>query len=316
MSKKMQLHIPTPCHENWENMALVEKGRFCSSCQKKVVDFSSMSDREVAMYFKKPSTGSVCGRFMEDQLNRDVEIERKRIPWVKYFFQFAIPAFLASCDTRAQGKVNVVTESKIADVKVVEKILQGEIVSLDIKPLQIEDTPDSMIAPLKIKKITRKESSIILPGVGLPVEKNVKSSPLRMTIPESHVINQDQVLVAGALTVRVGRVLNCHTSRRSNPFSFIKKLFKDTALNSISIYPNPIQSNSTLHIGWNQKEYGEFILQLYNQSGQLVFAKEINVDEKAQVISVGIPSAKPGNYFVKIISKGSRKSYTEKLIIE
>jgi len=80
MSKKLQLQIPAPCHENWESMTPVEKGCFCGSCQKQVVDFSDMSDREIAMFFKRPSTGSVCGRFMQDQLNRDIEIPGKRIP--------------------------------------------------------------------------------------------------------------------------------------------------------------------------------------------------------------------------------------------
>src|SRR5512138_1321991 len=105
MSKKFQLQIPTPCHEDWDHMSPAEKGRFCSSCQKQVVDFSNMSDREIAMFFKKPSTGSVCGRFMEDQLNRDIEIPRKRIPWVKYFFQFLLPGYILSCMGRTVGQV-------------------------------------------------------------------------------------------------------------------------------------------------------------------------------------------------------------------
>src|ERR1051326_6435672 len=86
-------------------MTRVEKGRFCSSCQKQVIDFSRMSDRDIASIFKKASTGSVCGRFMGDQLNRDIDIPRKRIPWIKYFFHFALPAFLVSCGARMQGKV-------------------------------------------------------------------------------------------------------------------------------------------------------------------------------------------------------------------
>jgi hypothetical protein len=102
MAKKIQLTIAEPCHENWENMTPVEKGRFCGSCQKQVVDFSNMSDREIAVFFKKPSTGSVCGRFMQDQLDRDMEIPKKRIPWVKYFFQFALPAFLVSLKANSQ----------------------------------------------------------------------------------------------------------------------------------------------------------------------------------------------------------------------
>lgn len=102
MAKKIQLHIPEPCHENWDNMTVADKGRFCGSCQKQVIDFSDMSDREIAQFFKKPSTGSVCGRFMQDQLERTIEMPRKRIPWIKYFFQFALPAFLFSLKTAGQ----------------------------------------------------------------------------------------------------------------------------------------------------------------------------------------------------------------------
>lgn len=114
MSKKIQLTIPTPCHENWDGMTPVDKGKFCGSCQKQVVDFSNMSDRDIAQFFKKPTTGSVCGRFMTDQLDRDIQIPKKRIPWVKYLFQFALPAFLLSIKLSAQtikGKVKAETES-------------------------------------------------------------------------------------------------------------------------------------------------------------------------------------------------------------
>jgi hypothetical protein len=112
MSKKFQLSIPAACHENWEAMTPVEKGKFCASCNKKVFDFTSMNDRELAAFFKNPNlyqTGesSLCGRFRDDQLNREIEISKKRIPWVKYFFQFALPAFLVSAKTAAQGQVRI-----------------------------------------------------------------------------------------------------------------------------------------------------------------------------------------------------------------
>ncbi|NOT52721.1 MAG: T9SS type A sorting domain-containing protein [Chitinophagaceae bacterium] len=112
MSKKIQLSIPKPCHESWDAMTPVEQGKFCGSCQKQVVDFSTMSDRQVAEFFKKPTTGSVCGRFMTDQLQRDIEIPKKRIPWFKYFFQIALPAFLVSIkatSAKAQGEIRVKT---------------------------------------------------------------------------------------------------------------------------------------------------------------------------------------------------------------
>lgn len=96
MNKKLQLTIAEPCHENWDNMSSVDKGKFCGSCQKQVIDFTSMSDQQVAQFFKKPGTGSVCGRFMTDQLDRDIAIPKKRIPWIKYFFGFLLPALFVS----------------------------------------------------------------------------------------------------------------------------------------------------------------------------------------------------------------------------
>lgn len=111
MSKAFQLTIPKPCHENWDKMTQAEKGKFCSSCQKQVIDFTSMNDRELAAFFKNPSTGSVCGRFNNDQLNKELEIPRKRIPWLKYFFTIALPAFLASSKAAAQGEVKKIMKS-------------------------------------------------------------------------------------------------------------------------------------------------------------------------------------------------------------
>ena len=67
--------IPSPCHEKWGNMHKKPTGRFCENCQKTVVDFSQMSDREVAAFFKK-AAGSTCGRFRNDQLQRQVHFER------------------------------------------------------------------------------------------------------------------------------------------------------------------------------------------------------------------------------------------------
>jgi hypothetical protein len=106
MAKQLQLTVPEPCHEGWEKMTPSEKGRFCASCQKQVVDFSVMSDRQVAEFFKKSQGGSVCGHFMTGQLDRAIDIPKKRIPWVRYFFQFTLPAFLLSLKASAQKTGN------------------------------------------------------------------------------------------------------------------------------------------------------------------------------------------------------------------
>jgi len=99
--KQFNLSIPTPCHERWEQMTPTEQGRFCSSCQKTVIDFTHMTDQQLAAFFKKP-VGNVCGRLAKDQLERDITITPKRIPWLRYFFQFTLPAFLLSLKAAGQ----------------------------------------------------------------------------------------------------------------------------------------------------------------------------------------------------------------------
>lgn len=121
MSNKINLTIPTPCHENWDKMTPVEKGRFCGSCQKKVIDFSSMTDYELAQFFKKPAAGSVCGRFMTEQLHRDIELPMKRTPWLKYFFQMALPALFLTKASAQQPKVGkaAVNDTDTTNMKVI-----------------------------------------------------------------------------------------------------------------------------------------------------------------------------------------------------
>lgn len=174
MAKQIQLTIPKPCHENWDAMNDVEKGKFCGSCQKQVVDFTNMSDRQLAEFFKKPSTGSVCGRFMTDQLERDIEVPKKRMPWLKYFFTIAIPAFFAS-KVMAQEKPKIIGKIAYRPVKDTIKLatvspvrMLGE-VSSTILPFEKKDT----IVPTNPLQCGKIENAVtigkIVGETGVPV---------------------------------------------------------------------------------------------------------------------------------------------------
>jgi CarboxypepD_reg-like domain len=73
----LMLSIPNPCSENWNNMTPQEKGRFCDTCQKCVVDFTAMTDAAVLDYFNK-NNNKICGRFDKRQLDRVLIINDKR----------------------------------------------------------------------------------------------------------------------------------------------------------------------------------------------------------------------------------------------
>lgn len=79
MKKKAYIQVPEPCHEKWSEMTPVEQGRHCGVCSKNVIDFTSFSDKEL-LDFLSTSQQNVCGRFNNQQLNREITnpVEAKR----------------------------------------------------------------------------------------------------------------------------------------------------------------------------------------------------------------------------------------------
>lgn len=71
MQPRYIVSIPEPCHEDWEQMSPTERGRFCASCQKVVVDYSQMSDAQILAAIKKTgASGLGCGRLSAQQQDR------------------------------------------------------------------------------------------------------------------------------------------------------------------------------------------------------------------------------------------------------
>lgn len=135
MSKNIQIRIPEPCHENWQHMTPTEQGRFCGSCQKTVVDFTAMTDKEILDYFSKAAQPT-CGRFSGDQLNKDLQptVIKKRFTWA-YVWNVVLATFLL---TKAHAQEEPVKKSpevhlpdispRVGTVAVVEKaVMQREL---------------------------------------------------------------------------------------------------------------------------------------------------------------------------------------------
>jgi hypothetical protein len=323
MAKQLQLTIPTPCHENWDNMTPVDKGKFCDSCQKQVVDFSNMSDRQVAEFFKKPSTGSVCGRFMNDQLDRTIEIPKKRIPWVKYFFQFALPAFLLSLKSssvKAQGTVSI---KKINKSEKCRKPLIGDTTILKeivivAKPSQVYakspynsglDRVNSLLANKLEGKVAGLVITVVNKVPDITANRDL-SNPSVIATPLFEGSLGGVVVVAGGVSVKRTR------SKEKKSIPLLTQLFKDTASKLFKIFPNPVPSGSNLSIEWKQTEEGYYTLQLLNQSGQSVHQQEIWIDAAARLLNIDIPSIAKGSYFLSIANKKTGKKFTEKIVIQ
>lgn len=148
MSKAISIHVPEPCHENWQHMTPKEKGRFCGSCQKTVVDFTTMSDKELLDYFTKAAGQTTCGRFTNDQLNRKIEpiINKRRfsVPYV-WNVLLASALFFESCNDTTTG------EPKVLEKPVVQKVEEKVEEDVVLGKVAVDEDTTRPIPPVEIK---------------------------------------------------------------------------------------------------------------------------------------------------------------------
>jgi hypothetical protein len=113
MPANILLQVPEPCHEDWMNMTAIEQGRFCQSCQKTVTDFSLMTDKEILLYLSNKGT-AVCGRFTNDQLNRNLAPDqKKKFSWA-YIWNIVLATLLTTSAVHAQSKPAPVKKTSVS----------------------------------------------------------------------------------------------------------------------------------------------------------------------------------------------------------
>ncbi|WP_204344792.1 energy transducer TonB [Psychroserpens algicola] len=69
MKPRYSITIPKPCHENWSTMTPNDKGRFCQSCSKTVVDFTQMDTNDIQEFIHKNKHQRICGHIKQKQLD-------------------------------------------------------------------------------------------------------------------------------------------------------------------------------------------------------------------------------------------------------
>jgi hypothetical protein len=354
MGKQLQLSIDDPCHENWDKMTAAEQGRYCGSCQKQVVDFTSMTDAQLATYFKKPSTGSVCGRFYDDQLNRHIQVPKKAIPWIKYFFQIALPAFLMSAKASAQGKVMVKRTEMTASLRSTGFVgVAYEPVKKRTKQAHNLTTEISLTG-----KITNEKgegipyASVLVKGgrYGAPADSNGVFTVERIMYDTDIILDVSSVgyqsrevvikptdLVKGLViqltsvampevvvtsyvstmmgAIRLGGISVSRRTEKSVPDSIIIKSPAEKPA-MIKVYPNPVLSGTAINIGCEKLEEGYYSFQLFNQSGQQIETKQVWIDAEARIMNMEIPSVAAGSYILTLTHKESGKRFSEKIIVQ
>jgi hypothetical protein len=71
--QSIQINIPNPCSQSWDEMTPSGNGRHCAHCSTTVIDFTAWTDKELYNFFAG-NKGYVCGRYLATQVGRPIHI--------------------------------------------------------------------------------------------------------------------------------------------------------------------------------------------------------------------------------------------------
>ncbi|MCL7762414.1 energy transducer TonB [Polaribacter sp. Z014] len=185
MNSKFKITIPKPCHENWNIMTPMEKGRFCSSCSKTVIDFTKKSTSEIQEYLVENKNQRVCGHFYKKQLDSiTIEIPQvtfqQQLSFQKLFILalfFVMGTTLFSCQYTDGKKQKIENIILVDTIKKVEKEIDSLTIEKKTTTIPVKRTvpPVPKTTGITFCEATSKKDSIIeITTLGeLPIEGDI-----------------------------------------------------------------------------------------------------------------------------------------------
>lgn len=336
MSKSLNIQIPEPCHENWAEMKPADKGRFCLSCQKQVVDFSVMTDRQVLEYFSN-YTGSTCGRFSDEQLNRDIAagIQKPTI-WYKYVLSLFVPAVLLAGKSMAQG--TVVKKDTTVCTPVNPSSMQGDVAvtlgrvaptftiagtitdyaknPVPFATVTVKGTSHAAAADVDgkfaLKTNLRKQLTLVVSSVGYEV-KEVSVDATKGQKSDTLDISMDLVMSQ----MSSGVIVTVHKKKKQTVFHKFNRIIADSlGKRSLVLYPNAAKPGATVNISY-KLDKGRYIIRVYNNNGQAIHEEAVNIGTKVTGTAIRLHnSISSGQYVVAITDNKGKKIGSGQLIVQ
>ncbi len=343
MAFRLKLEIENPCTENWDQMMPDEKGRFCLSCTKQVVDFSKMTDQELIRFFKQNRATEVCGQLSAHQLNQEL-IEPPRRRWLlPYFLRVTLPAMLLINRAEAQqaslsGDTTVVRRvSETADMK------QLRLLAADSAPVLIRgkvvDHEGKPVAFASIKVVGTEQYSLADSagqfqlhywGTGLQIQLSCSALSFQDTVAVFSFLEDYQpyticlqpkelspVVVRSGSTMGLlrGFMGGIVVKRTYMPLDTLTNWFKNT-ISKFRLYPNPARTLSAIKVELPAGYEGEVVLRLLSISGQVLQTQKYQGDKGVRLLSFPVPRVTAGTYLMQIGSITRKEWVSEKIIIQ
>jgi hypothetical protein len=186
--------LTNPCSENWNSMQVDAIGRFCQSCQKSVIDFSSKTDDEIKAFLQDKKGEELCGRFYLQQVERiRIEIDRNILVSNIPFWQKFLVVVLVCFGQDFLGTDFVFAQTEIDSVPVqTEQIDSLAPLTPSEADTTLEITVDSVIIePFEGKTDTRKRicDPKLVTAIGFVMgDIAIKYEPLYFPEPKTPIL--------------------------------------------------------------------------------------------------------------------------------
>lgn len=264
--QNFKISIPTPCHEDWQEMTPQEQGRFCEACSKVVIDFTQMSEEEIIHFFQKHQSQAVCGRAKKTQLNRIYKPQKflekhyihvyqnYRKSWIgnKYLAILSFALLITGCqnpETQLKNSVHTEIFKHVSDFKI-----QGTEQEANI---EIESELGGFMG-IEVAPTIEVINTIEMPytDFGIVGDMVIEPIPTIDSLEEHKTIEIDTIF-----TENLQQIADSSSSIISNISS---------DFSGLDVYPNPVQDKAT--IKYFLKENSDVKIYLLDNNGRLVKA--------------------------------------------
>ena len=323
MGRAIQLTIPKACQEDWHTMTVEQQGRYCMSCCKTVVDFTNMSDRDILHHIANAGGSRVCARLHPDQLHRSMTIHREsRWPWLKYFFQFTLPAFLISMKVGGQEPVRKSTDAVFITNKLLESVhadsgksaIKGRVLdewgepvagaSVVIKGSNTGTSTD-VEGYFSIDRANDQEVVLWVSAVGF-MHQEIKVNTKDRSEVKLLQLSMSYMVLGEVSIVRP----------KKNKRSALEVARSVIISDSVKLSPNPVGVGNDISVEFTVKQTGKFDVELCDFSGRTISKKRVLAESKYFKTTIGTQSLLPGSYIVSIRNHKGKKIGVKKVIIQ
>ncbi|WP_405399225.1 carboxypeptidase-like regulatory domain-containing protein [Maribacter sp. Asnod2-G09] len=160
MKSTLTIDVKEPCKEKFSNFSKTEKGGFCQSCEKEVIDFTNFSDNELINYLSSGNK-KACGMFKASQLKTYETNSIHSMTNSMLHKGIAMMSFslLALCATEVKGQETASVEPTIELVSSLEGVV-GKVQVVQEKYTLTGTIVDEANAPLPGVNVVLKGTTV------------------------------------------------------------------------------------------------------------------------------------------------------------